>query len=554
MLHITIVSRDGHQRTVHAPARAVVGRDPSCAVRLPHWRIARKHLLLRESEGGVLVEELAARGRALLHGEKLHGGRGILGGDDWVEIGPYRLQARVQAQEEGVGEADTTQDPRALEFAWRKRLHAELIEALDLRRQGTDGLSDEELREHSGTLVREVLQRLDAQIPEALDRQQLCQAVLDEAFGLGPLEELLADPEVTEIMINRHDEIYVERAGVLHRHALSFTSDQAVLGVIERIVIPLGRHIDEATPMVDARLKNGSRVNAIIPPLSLRGPCLTIRKFSRSMLDARGLLEHGALSPAMVEFLRLCVETRKNVVISGGTGSGKTTLLNVLSNFIPLGERVVTIEDAAELQLRHEHLISLEARPANAEGRGEVSIRSLLRNTLRMRPDRIVVGECRGGEAIDMLQAMNTGHDGSLTTLHANSARDALSRLETMVLLSGVELPLQAIREQIVGAVDVIVQQARLSSGARKVVSIVEVRGLRQQEVQLQELFRLRPGAAQAAGGTATGELFSGCGALPTFFDDWKMRYPELDASLFASTGPLADSRPCAAEPRAGGG
>ena len=292
--------------------------------------------------------------------------------------------------------------------------------------------------------------------------------MLDEALGLGPLEDLLADPTVTEIMVNRHDQIYVERKGKLELTQVRFLNDEQLRGVIERIVAPLGRRIDEKVPMVDARLRDGSRVNAIIPPLALKGPALTIRKFSKKLLGVDDLIEFGSLTEQMATFLGAAVQARLNIVISGGTGSGKTTLLNVLSSFIPDDERIVTIEDAAELQLPQEHVVSLESRPPNIEGEGAITIRDLVRNALRMRPDRIVVGECRGGEALDMLQAMNTGHDGSLTTVHANTPRDALSRLETMALMAGLDLPARAIRDQIASAVNLIVQQSRLQDGTRR--------------------------------------------------------------------------------------
>src|SRR5690606_6039050 len=329
--------------------------------------------------------------------------------------------------------------------------------------------------------------------------------------ALGPLESLLADPFITEIMVNRHDEIFVESGGRLARHWTSFSSEQAVLGVIERIVSPLGRRIDESSRMVDARLADGSRVNAVIAPVALRGTCVTIRKFPSNRLDMDDLLRMDALNEAMASFLSSCVRSRKNVIVSGGTGSGKTTLLNILSNCIPEGERVITIEDAAELQLHHTHLVAMESRPANLEGRGRIEIRDLVRNALRMRPDRIIVGECRGAEAFDMLAAMNTGHEGSLTTLHANSPRDALSRLETMVLMAGMELPLVALREHIAAAVDIIVQQARLSDGRRLVVAIVEVTGIEAGRIQTQDLFVYR------------GEpdpRFEGCGVQPECFSE----------------------------------
>jgi pilus assembly protein CpaF len=354
--------------------------------------------------------------------------------------------------------------------------------------------------------------------------------------GLGPLEELLADSSVSEIMVNRYDEIFVERAGRLSRHPLTFTGDRAVLGVIERIVAPLGRRIDESSPMVDARLKDGSRVNAIIPPLALKGPALTIRKFSTRKLTAQDLVEFGAISPDMAAFLQICVEARKNIVVSGGTGSGKTTLLNILSNFIPGGERIITVEDAAELQLHHEHLISLESRPANVEGKGAVHIRDLVKNTLRMRPDRIVVGECRGAEALDMLQAMNTGHEGSLTTLHANTPRDGLARLETMVLMAGMDLPLVAIREQIASAVDMVVQQTRFSCGSRKVTSITELTGMESGKLQIQEIFKFVSkgyGDPNPQGVRKVQGYFTGCDTVPHFYEELRASGGELDMGMF---------------------
>jgi pilus assembly protein CpaF len=321
-------------------------------------------------------------------------------------------------------------------------VHDRLIEALDLRRLDLDALGSEELWKKTENTIHAIVTNMDStgELDAHLDREELV-ADANEALGLGPLEIYLADESVSEIMVNSPTEVYVERAGKLMRVDKAFSSAQAVLGVIERIVAPLGRHIDESSPLVDARLADGSRVNAIIPPLALKGPCLTIRKFKRDLLTSDNLIGFGTLTPQMAEFLDTCVKVRRNIVISGGTGSGKTTLLNILSGYIPGRERIVTIEDAAELQLSQDHVVALEARPSNIEGKGQITIRDLVRNSLRMRPDRIVVGECRGGEALDMLQAMNTGHDGSLTTLHANSTRDALSRLETMVLMSWTSSP-----------------------------------------------------------------------------------------------------------------
>ncbi len=424
--------------------------------------------------------------------------------------------------------------------AWRVRVHSRLLETIDLRRRDLTRMSDTELRAETQHLVHEIVAELP-NLPPWLSRDDLAGAVLDEAIGLGPLEALLRDDGVTEIMVNAYDEIFIERSGRLERHPLAFTSDRAVSGVIERVVAPLGRRIDESSPMVDARLKDGSRVNAIIPPLALKGPTLTIRKFARKRLLMDDLAKLGTLSLPMAQFLELCVQLRQSVIVSGGTGSGKTTLLNVLSSFIPSAERVITIEDAAELQLHHPNLVALEARPANAEGRGLVGIRDLVRNSLRMRPDRIVVGECRGGEALDMLQAMNTGHEGSLTTLHANSPRDALMRLETMVLMAGEALPLAAIREQIASAVDIIVQQTRFSCGSRKLTSIVEVCGMESGRIQLQELFRFERTGATDAGKTPG--LFTGCNVIPEFYDLWRARGQELNLTLFEPALPaVADT------------
>jgi pilus assembly protein CpaF len=331
------------------------------------------------------------------------------------------------------------------------------------------------------------------------------------------LDDLLRDESITEIMVNGPDSIFVERAGRLTRTNLRFSSQAALQGVIERLLQKTGRRVDESSPMVDARLADGSRVNVVVPPLSLCGPAITIRKFGNRRPDMEALLANGSLSAAMASFLDAAVRCRLNIVVSGGTGSGKTTLLNCLSARIPAGERIVTIEDSAELQLQHENLVSLECRPSNVEGRGQVSIRDLVRNALRMRPDRIVVGECRGGETLDMLQAMNTGHDGSLTTAHANSPRDLLSRLEVMTLMAGMELPLAAVREQIASAVNLIVQQARFPCGARRIVVIAEVTGTESGRIQMQDLFRFERDGAGAQGAT-TGR-FVVCGNEPVFFE-----------------------------------
>jgi pilus assembly protein CpaF len=412
-------------------------------------------------------------------------------------------------------------------------VHGRLIEALDLRRLDLDALGSDELWSRTEATIRQIVGKMDStgELDPHTDRNELITDVLNEALGLGPLEEYLADESVSEIMVNSPTEVYVEREGKLMRVDKAFSSEQAVLGIIERIVAPLGRHIDESSPLVDARLADGSRVNAIIPPLALKGPCITIRKFKRDLLTSDNLIDFGTLTPQMAEFLDACVKVRRNIVISGGTGSGKTTLLNILSSYIPERERIVTIEDAAELQLPQDHVVSLEARPSNIEGKGQITIRDLVRNSLRMRPDRIVVGECRGGEALDMLQAMNTGHDGSLTTLHANSPRDALSRLETMVLMSGMDLPVRAIREQIASAVNLIIQQTRFADGTRKVTAISEVSGMEMEMITMQDIFSFKQEGFDEEGKVLG--RFLATGFVPKFYDDLQRRGVPVNMDIF---------------------
>ena len=404
-----------------------------------------------------------------------------------------------------------------------RQVQEQLLAQLDLRRTDVARLADVPLRAMVGRLAQGIVARLTLS-PE-LDAERLIRMVLDEALGLGPLEPLLADASISEIMINGAEAVFVERGGRLEAVEATFSSDKTLRGAIERMVGAVGRRVDEASPMVDARLRDGSRVNVILPPLALHGPVVTIRKFSQSRLDMASLVARGALSEAMAQFLRVAVHSRLNIIVSGGTGSGKTTLLNAIAAYIPGSERVITIEDAAELALQHAHVVALEARPRNAEGQGEVTIRDLVRNALRMRPDRIIVGECRGGETLDMLQAMNTGHEGSLTTAHANSPRDLLSRLEIMALMAGIELPLPAIRAQIAGAIDLIVHQTRHASGTRRVSSIVEVTGLDSGVVQTQELFRYDQYAGDTGSRTGAGAdvgaggAFRSCGQIPVCYE-----------------------------------
>jgi pilus assembly protein CpaF len=349
--------------------------------------------------------------------------------------------------------------------------------------------NDPATRREVETRLADALASTRMVLPETL-KAELLHDLLNEFFGFGPIQPLLDDPTVSEVMVNGPQQVYVERKGKVTLTPVKFDDDAHVRRIIDRIILPLGRRIDHDWPLVDARLPDGSRVNAVIPPVAIDGPSITIRKFSAKRLTIDDLIEFGSLTPQIAEFLKACVVARMNIVVSGGTGSGKTTLLNVLSGFIPDDERIVTIEDAAELNLSQAHVVRLEAKKANLDGRGEVTIRDLVKNSLRMRPERIVVGECRGGEAIDMLQAMNTGHDGSLTTLHANSPRDAISRMETMSLMAGLEFPLKVIREQIASAVELIVQQSRLRDGSRKVTQVTEVAGMEGDTVVLQDIFK----------------------------------------------------------------
>ncbi|GAB3102457.1 ATPase, T2SS/T4P/T4SS family [Bordetella tumbae] len=558
MIEIVMTFEDGEQRTVQLQAPLKIGRSAHCGLRIPSWRVAKHHANLHGSPQSLALEDTGSFMGTLVNGRRIVVHQPVLPEDD-ILIGPCRLRVRslykaVEGRESNISSQPsmpllntipavpyelsdhtvssvTVAEPDAGGptlgiselLPHRRRLHAGLLQALNLRRRDVDGMSDASLRREAQPLLEQIAAD-DESIPDHIDRMALCRDVLDEAVGLGPLEPLLADSEISEIMVNRYDEIYVERQGRLYRHQATFNSEQSVRWIIERIVTPIGRRIDESAPMVDARLPDGSRVNAVIPPIALKGASLTIRKFPIVRPQMLDLVQSGAIDPAVAHFLMSCVRTRKNIVVSGGTGSGKTTLLNILSNAIPEGERIITIEDAAELRLDHDNLVVLEARPPNQENRGRVDIRDLVRNALRMRPDRIVVGECRGAEALDMLTAMNTGHEGSLTTLHANSPRDALSRLETMVLMAGMDLPLIVVREHIGASVDIIVQQTRLSDGRRVATSVVEITGMESGRIQLQELFCYR-----AENG------FQACGLLPSFIDEWHAAGIEFDIGLFSA-------------------
>ena len=407
---------------------------------------------------------------------------------------------------------------------------AELFERLGAR------LNDPDLDEASlRTLVIAELNQVveEARVPlTAAERQRLMREVQDDVLGLGPIQPLIDDPTITEVMVNGPGSVYIERAGKLLKSRVFFEDDTHLRRIIERIVSKVGRRIDEASPLVDARLEDGSRVNAIIPPLAVSGPTLTIRKFSHEALSVADLIHLGTMTPEMAELMDACVRARLNIIISGGTGTGKTTLLNVLSSFLPGDERIVTIEDAVELQLQQEHVVRLEARPANIEGKGEITIRDLVRNSLRMRPDRIVVGEVRGAEALDMLQAMNTGHDGSLSTVHANSPRDALARLETLVLMAGLDLPLRAIREQVSSAIDLIVQLTRLRDGTRRITHVTEVHGMEGQTITMQDVFLFDYAAGVDANGRFLGKTIP-TGVRPAFTDRFAELAIKVSPSIF---------------------
>lgn len=427
------------------------------------------------------------------------------------------------AQKQKTVEKNSHQEIQKL----KTKLHKKLLEQLDLKNP----------ENQSAEVVKNTLESLLAKeetqeiLPTRDEKTIFINEMLDEVLGLGPLEPFLRDESISEIMTIGKDKIYIERGGKITLTDAKFVNTQQALTIIERILSPIGRRVDESMPLCDARLKDGSRVNIVIPPVALEGPTITIRKFMQKKLTVEDLISFGTLTREIGEFLKLCVLIKKNIIISGGTGSGKTTLLNILSSFIPNDERIVTIEDAAELKLNQEHICRLEARPPNIEGKGEVSIRRLVINALRMRPDRIIVGECRGGEALDMLQAMNTGHDGSLTTIHANSPREALSRLETMVLMAGMELPVKAIREQLKGAIDLIIQISRFSDGSRKITHITEVTGMEGEIITIQDIFRYRQTGVDKLGKVLG--VFEPTGIMPTFVEEIRVKGFDLKSAGF---------------------
>ena len=537
------------------PGQYQVGSSEAVPIQLPFVGVSKLHCVLQASESSLRIADLGSSNGTFLNGQRI--GREFVNvpADSDIEIGSVHIHVGALRTETGPVHAAPTPPPaapadseqqfksrilavsgipmsaRPLVQEIKKQAHSELLVRLNMKRLALNSVSENDLEEKARTTIHEILNELSIPLPEGVTQEKIENELYHEAIGLGPLEDLISRDDITEIMVNGPDNVYVEHKGVLYKTDTAFADDHQVLAAIERIVSPLGRRIDESSPMVDARLKDGSRVNAIIPPLSLVGPSITIRKFAKTPLTVENLISYGSITAEIAHFLDVCVKIRKNILISGGTGSGKTTLLNILSGYLPAKERIITIEDAAELQLRQEHLVRLESRPANIEGKGEVTIRDLVRNSLRMRPDRIVIGECRGGEALDMLQAMNTGHDGSLTTIHANSPRDALARLETLVLMAGFDLPLRAIREQIASAISIIVQINREKDGSRKVVCVSEITKMEGDIITMQDLFTF-----QQDGWSEDGRLlghFEPTGAIPTFLEDIQRANLDLDISMF---------------------
>jgi pilus assembly protein CpaF len=429
--------------------------------------------------------------------------------------------------------ADAGDPQRARIIELQKEIHDRLLEYLDLRRMDIEQLADEELWEKTENAICDIVEGMDGEgaIPSYVNQDELIKDVVNEALGLGPLEDLLADTTISEILVNRAEQIFVERQGALELTSKGFSSDKALLGVIERLIYPLGQRINETSPLVDARLKDGSRINAIIPPLALKGPTLTIHKFRRETFSGEQLVQMETMSAPMLEFLQTAVASRKNIIFSGEAQSGKTSTLNALSNLIPENERIITVEEAAELQLIHQHWVQLESRPPNVEGKGEISIRDLLRNSLRMRPDRVLVGECRGSEIIEFLAALTTGHSGMMTTVHGKSPTDVLERLEAMVLMSGLDLPVKMIREKILAAFDLIVHQERLADNSCRITHITEIRGIEGETINLQDVFSFEQESGEQ-NGQSKGR-FNPSGVVPHFYEVLQQRGESVNLAIF---------------------
>lgn len=506
------IESGGKSRMVEIPENSVLslGRLESSDIVLNDMAVSRRHATIFSNGGECFIEDNASTAGTWINGEKILGRRKISNSDK-IKIGSFEITVSMPERGQPVAgriiplpenapqnsssrmpiyDVQTSTEMYSdimLELA--RTVQSRVLEILNMSGTSANKISAEAMKPKVEDALEQILREIRHRIPSGIQIEKFRAVLMDDLIGFGPLSPLLRDPDISEIMINGPDNIFIESKGIQYRTAVRFNGESHLQSIIQRIVEPLGRHIDAASPMVDARLDDGSRVNAVIPPLSLDGSLVTIRKFASKKLTDDDLIKFGSLNRPMALFLKEAVRSRQNILVSGGTGSGKTTLLNILSQFIPEKERVITVEDSAELKLSHENLCRLEARPANIEGQGRVTIRDLVINTLRMRPDRIIVGECRGAEALDMLQAMNTGHDGSMTTCHANNPRDALSRLENMVMMAGFELPSSAIREQIASAINLIVQQTRMPDGSRKIVKITEVCGRENNTILLQDIF-----------------------------------------------------------------
>lgn len=562
---LKITTADGECKTISLAGKnsVMIGRSESADLYLADKKISRRHAEISINGDGIFLDDLSSRTGTRVNGESISG-RTRLSVNDSIQIGETTLvlenaEITETAEKPPENPSPANFPPERKEsrshklplysaqtnlvdlysetmIQLAKRVQNRVLEILNIGNFSSREMTNSEMRPKVESAVDQILREIRHEIPFTVKLDQFQQILLDDLIGLGPLSPLLRDTTISEIMINGPDNIFVESRGLLYRTVARFNSESHLQAIIQRIVEPLGRHIDAASPMVDARLEDGSRVNAVIPPLALDGSLVTIRKFPSKKLTDEDLIKFGSLTRPMALFLREAVRARRNILVSGGTGSGKTTLLNILSQFIPEKERIITVEDSAELKLSHENLCRLEARPANVEGQGRITIRDLVINTLRMRPDRIIVGECRGAEALDMLQAMNTGHDGSMTTCHANNPRDALSRLENMVMMAGFELPSSAIREQIASAIHLIVQQTRLADGSRKIVKITEVTGREGSTILLQDIFSFdQEGFDEKfrviGHHTATGNI-------PRFIDELRQSGDlELDMSVFVPEG-----------------
>ena len=565
-MQLRVTTADGERKSIVLDGKLplLIGRSGEAGLCLPDRKVSRRHAELTGNEDGDLfLEDLSSRTGTRVNGA-IVSGRTKLRPGDVIRIGETELvleqtsqplPASVDSSSAKIGSGGPASSPERhgmpvyggqngeptelyseamMQLA--RRIQNRVLELLNIGNFSALEMTNGEMRPKVEDALDQILREVRHEIPVRVKLEEFRQILLDDLIGLGPLSPLLRDPSISEIMINGPANLFVESRGLLYRTAARFNSESHLQSIIQRIVEPLGRHIDAASPMVDARLEDGSRVNAVIPPLALDGSLVTIRKFPSKKLTDEDLIRFGSLTRPMALFLREAVRARRNILVSGGTGSGKTTLLNILSQFIPEKERIITVEDSAELKLSHENLCRLEARPANVEGQGRVTIRDLVINTLRMRPDRIIVGECRGAEALDMLQAMNTGHDGSMTTCHANNPRDALSRLENMVMMAGFELPSSAIREQIASAIHLIVQQTRLPDGSRKIVKISEVTGREGSTILLQDIFTFEQEGFDEkfhviGHHTATGNI-------PRFVDELRQAGDlELDMSVFVPEG-----------------